>query len=501
MSAVAGAAHDGRKSRKTLAVAPKPPTTNGTSRRGRPAMSQFPAMYKGELTYGSDAGNMSTTATLMVEPSLGRDTPDVEIVVPVYNEQQDLAVSIARLHTYLCRNFPLSWLITVADNASTDSTWAIACRLARELDGVRALHLAQKGRGRALRTAWSGSKATVVAYMDVDLSTDLDALLPLVAPLITGHSDVAIGSRLAPGARVVRGAKREFISRTYNFILRATLHNSFSDAQCGFKAMRAEVARQLLPQVEDNAWFFDTELLVLAERRGMRVHEVAVDWVDDPGSTVDVVRTARDDLKGIARLMRRTALGQPALGQPALDRPALGQPALDQLALDRPGYGQLALDRAETGDGPHGRPTGRRPVPNASGELVHFAGVSALSTVSFAVLFAVLFGTLGGVGADIVALGLCAVGHIFAGRRSNSGAGNGFSRGLGRPASTEAWPAYAGRVLWALVPLVTTLAVLGALSAAGVGNLPVDIVALTAAVLGSAVVRFHFLRRSLESVG
>jgi glycosyltransferase involved in cell wall biosynthesis len=264
-------------------------------------------MYKAELTYGSDAGDMSTIATLMVEPSLGRRAPDVEIVLPVYNEQQDLAVSVARLHTYLRRNFPLTWLITVADNASTDSTWAIACGLARELDGVRALHVAQKGRGRALRTAWSASKASVVAYMDVDLSTDLDALLPLVTPLITGHSDVAIGSRLAPGARVVRGPKREFISRTYNFILRATLHNSFSDAQCGFKAVRAEVARQLLPLVEDNAWFFDTELLVLAERSGLRVHEVAVDWVDDPSSTVDVVRTARDDLRGIARMMRRPA--------------------------------------------------------------------------------------------------------------------------------------------------------------------------------------------------
>ena len=151
--------------------------------------------------------------------------------------------------------------------------------------GVQALHLPQKGRGRALRTAWLQSRAAVVAYMDVDLSTDLDALLPLVAPLLSGHSDVAIGSRLAPGARVVRGPKREVISRTYNLVLRATLRNSFSDAQCGFKALRADVARQLVPLVEDNGWFFDTEVLVLAERNGLRIHEVAVDWVDDPGST------------------------------------------------------------------------------------------------------------------------------------------------------------------------------------------------------------------------
>ena len=168
-------------------------------------LSQFPAMYKGKLTRQPEAGGVSTTTTLSIEPANGLYVADVEIVVPVYNEQQDLAVSIGRLHSYLSRHFPLSWLITVADNASTDSTWAIACRLARELDGVRAVHLAQKGRGRALRTAWLQSNASVVAYMDVDLSTDLDALLPLVAPLITGHSDVAIGSRLARGARVVRG--------------------------------------------------------------------------------------------------------------------------------------------------------------------------------------------------------------------------------------------------------------------------------------------------------
>ena len=170
----------------------------------------------------------------------------------------------------------------------------------RELDGVRALHLAQKGRGRALRTAWLQSNAPVVAYMDVDLSTDLDALVATGGATFDRAQRRSHRVQAGPGARVVRGPKREFISRMYNLVLRATLRNSFSDAQCGFKAMRAEVARQLLPLVEDNAWFFDTELLVLAERNGLRVHEVAVDWVDDPGSTVDLVRTARDDLKGIA---------------------------------------------------------------------------------------------------------------------------------------------------------------------------------------------------------
>ena len=138
--------------------------------------------------------------------------------------------------------------------------------------------------------------------MDVDLSTDLAALLPLVAPLISGHSDVAIGTRLHRGSRVIRGPKREFISRCYNLILRGTLAARFSDAQCGFKAIRADVARELLPLVQDTGWFFDTELLVLAERSGLRIHEVPVDWVDDPDSRVNIVRRAKDDLKGVARV-------------------------------------------------------------------------------------------------------------------------------------------------------------------------------------------------------
>ncbi|MBV8692716.1 MAG: glycosyltransferase [Actinobacteria bacterium] len=263
------------------------------------------------------------SAMAILEFPLAHRVVDVEVVIPVYNEEADLAVSVRRLHAYLTERFPFTWTVTIADNASTDRTWGIACRLADELDGVRALHLEEKGRGRALRTAWTVSTAAVVAYMDVDLSTDLDALLPLVAPLLSGHSDVAIGSRLARGAHVVRGAKREFISRTYNLILKAAVGNRFSDAQCGFKALRTDVARVLLPLVEDQGWFFDTEVLVLAERNRLRIHEVPVDWVDDPDSRVDVARTAKDDLLGIWRLVRGFATGKgmlPAGAQVRQDR-------------------------------------------------------------------------------------------------------------------------------------------------------------------------------------
>ncbi len=389
--------------------------------------------------------------TLTVGPSLSQRTVDVEIVVPVYNEQEALAASVHRLHRYLTEKFPLSWRITVADNASSDNTWGIACELANELDYVSALHLEQKGRGRALREAWLQSSASVVAYMDVDLSTDLDAFLPLVAPLVTGHSDVAIGSRLAPGARVVRGPKRELISRMYNAVLRAALRNNFSDAQCGFKALRTEAARELVPLVQDNGWFFDTELLVVAERSGLRIHEVAVDWVDDPGSTVDIMRTAKDDLKGIARM-----LFEPPGAKAA--RPLSG----------------------------HRAPTARlRPSP--AGQLVHFAGVGIVSTISFALLFALLYGPLGPVGADLLALGLCALGNLAANRRLT------FSGG-GREGRRHY---YSVGLFLALLPMASTLLALAGTSAAGISSLFANVLVLTAANLCSTIVRFRFLSGSV----
>src|SRR5258705_11327253 len=231
----------------------------------------------------------------------------LDIVIPVYNEERDLPGSVRRLHHYLATEVPYPSRITIADNASTDNTLAVAEALVEELPDVDVIHLDAKGRGGALYTAWMTSQADVVAYMDVDLSTDLSALMPLVAPLISGHSDVAIGSRLAASSRVVRAPKREFVSRSYNLILRGVLGARFSEAQCGFKAGRRDVARQLLPLVVDTGWFFDTELLVIAERAGLRIHEVPDDWVDDPDSRVDIVDTAINDLKGCWRVGRALA--------------------------------------------------------------------------------------------------------------------------------------------------------------------------------------------------
>ncbi|ADD44886.1 bifunctional glycosyltransferase family 2/GtrA family protein [Stackebrandtia nassauensis] len=319
----------------------------------------------------------------------GHYEPVIDVVIPVYNEQDDVEASVRRLHTHLARTFPYGYRITVADNASTDATPAIAARLAAELAQVEFVRLPEKGRGRALRQVWSHSTVPVLVYMDVDLSTDLNALLPLVAPLISGHSDLAIGTRLARGSRVVRGGKREFISRTYNAILKGGLAAGFSDAQCGFKAIRADVAAELLPLVEDTGWFFDTELLVLAERAGLRIHEVPVDWVDDPDSRVDIVRTAVDDLKGVWRVGRALASG-----------------ALPLSRLRRP-----------FGDDPRDRETSGGLVR----QLLSFCVIGILSTLFYLVLYTVFRDGLGPQVSNMVALLVTAMASTAVNRRFTFG--------------------------------------------------------------------------------
>ena len=247
-----------------------------------------------------------------------QEAVQVEVVVPVYNEAHQLAERIATLREFLDESLPFTSLVTIVDNGSTDGTVLVARRLALALDGVQAMTLDRKGRGYALRRAWEASTAEVVAYMDVDLSTSLAGLMPLVASVLSGHGDVAVGTRLARGARVVRGPKRELISRAYSLLVRTSQRSRISDFQCGFKALRRECALELLPLVEDDAWFFDTELLITAERLGMRVSEIPVEWVDDPDSRVHIISTAREDVKGLWRLSHGPALR--ARGHPAPPR-------------------------------------------------------------------------------------------------------------------------------------------------------------------------------------
>ncbi|WP_424186129.1 glycosyltransferase [Actinokineospora sp. G85] len=381
--------------------------------------------------------------------------PVLDVVVPVHNEETDLEPCVRRLHAHLKSQFPYRFRITVADNASTDRTAAIADALAEELPEVRSVRLEQKGRGRALHTTWLGSDAGVLAYMDVDLSTDLAALPPLVAPLISGHSDVAIGSRLARGARVVRGPKRELISRSYNMILRGALRARFSDAQCGFKAIRSDVARALLPHVADTGWFFDTELLVLAQRAGLRIHEVPVDWVDDPDSRVEVVATALADLRGIARVARDLATG--AIPITRL-REQLARGAID---LDPPGV-----------------------PPGLLRQLARFGAVGAASTLAYLALYMLLRGGIGAQAANFVALLVTAVANTAANRRLTFGV-----RGTGGAAKHQ----FQGLLVFALGLGLTSgsLTLLHGLGAPGRGT---EVVVLVAANLGATVLRFLLLR-------
>ena len=321
------------------------------------------------------------------EPAVATAVATLDVVIPVFNEEADLATSVERVVAHL-RTLPWSFRVTIADNASTDGSAVIARRLLHAYDEVHVVHLAEKGRGRALRKAWTGSASPVLVYMDVDLSTDLNALMPLVAPLLSGHSDLAIGSRLRHDSRVSRGPRRELISRGYNLLVRGTLRTRFSDAQCGFKAIRADVAREVLPLVEDNDWFFDTELLVVAERAGLRIHEVPVDWVDDPDSRVDIVRTALDDGRGLARLGRNRVRGRIPL-QEVSER--LGRASADA------GGGRLAM------------------------QVVMFALVGVASTLAYGLLYLWFRGSVTAQAANLLALLVTAVGNTAANRRFTFG--------------------------------------------------------------------------------
>ncbi|WP_030900547.1 glycosyltransferase [Streptomyces sp. NRRL F-5126] len=389
-------------------------------------------------------------------PARAAGAPVLDVTIPVYNEEQDLAPCVRGLHDHLTRTFPYAFRITIADNASTDSTPAVAAGLDAGIPEVRSLRLEEKGRGRALRAVWSHSDAPVLAYMDVDLSTDLNALLPLVAPLISGHSDLAIGSRLARSSRVVRGPKREFISRAYNVILKSSLSARFSDAQCGFKAVRRDVAERLLPMVEDTGWFFDTEMLVLAERAGLRIHEVPVDWVDDPDSRVRIVRTATEDLKGVWRLGRALAVG-------ALPLDRLARPLGDD-------------------------PRDRGPAPVERGLLRQVAGfcvVGVASTLFYLLLYSLFRSGLGAQGANAAALLVSAVANTAANRRLTFGV-----RGRRRAVRHQ----LQGLVVFA-VGLALTSGSLAALdSATGSPSHTTELAVLIAANLAATVLRFLLLR-------
>jgi len=409
--------------------------------------------------YVMPVAQSAATGTLAVPvppPAAHPAGPQAEIVIPVRNEERALAASVRRLDAHLRDHLPFTARITIADNGSTDGTWARARDLAASLDSVRAVRLERPGRGGALREVWSRSSAEVLAYMDVDLSTDLNALLPLLAPLLSGHSDVAIGTRLARGARVIRGPRREIISRCYNVLLHAILGTQFSDAQCGFKAIRREQAAILLPLTSDTGWFFDTELLVLAERAGLRIHEVPVDWTDDPDSRVNVRATALADLRGIARL--GTALARGTIAVPDLGRPA------------PPG-------------GPPATPTGRPRL--LAGQLARFLAVGVVSTAVYVLLFLVLRGVLSAQAANAVSLLVTTVANTAVNRRVTFGI-----RGRRHAARHQV----RGLIAFGIGLGLTSGALAGLHAASARSGRAAEVAVLIAANLAATVVRFGLYR-------
>ena len=231
----------------------------------------------------------------------------IDVVVPVYNEEQALPRTIPKLRGFLSEPaFPYSWRIVIADNASVDRTPEVGRRLADEYgDQVEYVRIEAKGRGRALKRTWLESPMEVVSYMDVDLSTDLDAFPALIGAIAEEGYDIAIGSRLAPGSRVTRSLKRRVLTRGYNLLIKGMFLTRFGDAQCGFKAVSRQAVQRVVPLIENNNWFFDTELLILAEKLGYRVKDVPVSWVEDPDTRVKVGGTIAEDLRGLLRLRLR----------------------------------------------------------------------------------------------------------------------------------------------------------------------------------------------------
>ncbi|BCI83207.1 sugar translocase [Mycolicibacterium sp. TY66] len=401
-----------------------------------------------------DAEQRFTTRPNAALAARAAGVPVLDIVVPVYNEQVALPGCIRRLHRHLEEHVPYPVQITIADNASIDATPQVAAELALEFDNVRVVRLELKGRGRALHEVWSHSQSPVLVYMDVDLSTDLAALGPLVAPLISGHSDLAIGTRLARSSRVVRGPKREFISRCYNLILRGALSAKFSDAQCGFKAIRADVAQALLPLVEDTGWFFDTELLVLAERTGLRIHEVPVDWVDDPDSRVDIIATAAADLKGVGRLLRGFANGSIPVNTIAA-----------QLGSSTKAAAPGSLLR----------------------QVVRFGTIGVASTLAYLLLFMMMHTALGAQTANLIALLLTAIVNTTANRRFTFGV-----RGGGAASATR--HQFEGLIVFGIALTITSGALAGLHVFAPHAHHLLELSVLVAANLVATAVRFVLLR-------
>jgi putative flippase GtrA len=403
--------------------------------------------------------HVSTTAGYATPAPVVQAIVSVDIVIPVLNEERALPGCVRTLHAFLTASFPYPWRITIVDNGSTDATWQQASALAGELTAVFARRLGIRGRGAALKAAWYDSPADIVAYMDVDLSTGLGALLPLIAPLASGHSGIAIGTRLGNGARIHRGLRREVISRGYNLLLRHGMGARFSDAQCGFKAARADLMRMLIPSVRDDGFFFDTELLLLAEYNGMRVHEVPVDWVEDTDSRVHIRRTVCADLRGFVRVIHAIASGEARVDLPV-------PPEL------RPTHPAASVEY-------------RRPRVETLARFALFAIFGLISTVVFIALYSALRQLLIPPLANLGALSVASIANTEANRRWT----------FNRTRTGRIRQHYRAGILFALYYASTTGAVLGLHALSGRAGRSAEIAVILAVSAVMTVFRYIALDR------
>ena len=386
--------------------------------------------------------------SLVFEPKGSTGQPMVDVVIPVCNDEAALTESIQRLHGYLAASLPLTWRITIAECGSVDATWSVACELAQSLPSVRAIHVGAAGRGRALRLAWASSDAAVVAYMDVGLSTGLDALLPLVAPLISGHSEIAIGTRWARTSQVGGWRRCGAAVWSHNLICRVALHTGFSDSLYSFKAVRTEVAKLLMPMIQDQGEFFETELLVLAEHNGMRICEISVDQVGDPDIRLVTGSTFRNDVRGVWGLLRRVARGEGALATAPREPPRM------------------------------------RTVDTSTVRLVPFVSIGVASTLLFATLFLLLCGVVGAAAGAVTAMVSCTAINTAANRRFTFKV-RGHARRFGHQLRG---------LVTALLPLTLDLIVIAVAFAAGVTSAVALVWILTAVNAPTSLIKLTLLR-------
>ncbi|MBD3359736.1 MAG: glycosyltransferase [Candidatus Buchananbacteria bacterium] len=226
------------------------------------------------------------------------------LALPVYNEEKVLEKSVLKLYNYFKNNIKDDWQIVIVNNASIDKTKKVADSLAQKFLKVDSLNLEDKGRGNALKNVWQKYEADIYAYCDIDLATDIFAFKKLFNSIINGSANIAIGARYIKGSQTKRTLNRLIYSKVYIFLVRLFFPTKIKDFQCGFKAVDKKTVSEILPLVKDKEWFFDTELLLIAEKNDFKIKEIAVQWKENPETKVKFIRTIYDYIENLIKFKK-----------------------------------------------------------------------------------------------------------------------------------------------------------------------------------------------------